>query len=439
MRIVHITAGAGGRICGSCLHDNALVRALRQRGRDAILLPAYVPTTTDEENVAEQRVVMGGVNIWLQEFVPFFRHTPWFFDRLLDGRRLLTWLSGRTSQTKPEDLGTITVSALEGEAGHQRKEVEKLARLLRDELAPDVVHLSNVLLLGLARPIRAATGAAIVTSLSGEDIFIGQLPPHHRDRVLRLLRERSADVERFVALNQAFADQMAPVLGVAPEKIAVVPHGVDASGFPATPPDLAARRQAREGRLRIGSLARACPEKGLDVLIRAVATLAATHDVTLVAAGAEIEAERLYLDRCRRLAADLGLGERFQWRGQVDRAGKLALLGEIDLFVMPTTHPEAKGIPVLEAFTAGLPVVASDHGAFPEYLGRDRATALGLLCTPGDPAALHTALLLLADDPGLAARMGRDAFAAARGRFTPDAMAAGHEQVYADALTARPR
>ena len=329
MRIVHITAGAGGRICGSCLHDNALVRALRQRGRDAILLPAYVPTTTDEENVAERRVVMGGVNIWLQEFVPFFRHTPWFLDRLLDGRRLLTWLAGQTAQTKPEDLGTITVSALEGEGGHQRKEVEKLARLLRDELEPDVVHLSNILLLGLARPIRAATGAAIVSSLSGEDIFIGQLPPAHRDRVLRLLRERSADVDRFVALNRAFADQMAPVLGVAAESIAVVPHGVDSSGFPATPPDLLARRRGQDGRLRIGSLARACPEKGLDVLIRAVATLAATHDVTLVAAGAEIEAERPYLDRCKQLAAELGLADRFEWRGQVDRAGKLALLAEV--------------------------------------------------------------------------------------------------------------
>ena len=439
MRIVHITAGAGGRICGSCLHDNALVRALRQRGRDAILLPAYVPTTTDEENVAERRVVMGGVNIWLQEFVPFFRHTPWFLDRLLDGRRLLTWLAGQTAQTKPEDLGTITVSALEGEEGHQRKEVEKLVRLLRNDLQPDVVHLSNILLLGLARPIRAATGAAIVSSLSGEDIFIGQLPPAHRDRVLRLLRERSADVDRFVALNQAFADQMAPVLGVAAESIAVVPHGVDASGFPATPPDLLARRRGRDGRLRIGSLARACPEKGLDVLIRAVATLAATHDVTLVAAGAEIEAERPYLDRCKQLAAELGLADRFEWRGQVDRAGKLALLTEVDLFAMPTTHPEAKGIPVLEAFTAGLPVVASDHGAFPEYLGRDLATCLGLLCTPGDPAALHAALLLLADDSALAARMGRDAFTTARERFSPAAMAAGHEQVYAGAIATRSR
>jgi glycosyltransferase involved in cell wall biosynthesis len=317
--------------------------------------------------------------------------------------------------------------------------VEKLASLLRNDLQPDVVHLSNILLLGLARPIRAATGAAIVSSLSGEDIFIGQLPPAHRDRVLGLLRERAGDVDRFVALNRAFADQMAPVLGVAAESIAVVPHGVDSSGFPATLPDLLARRRARDGRLRIGFLARACPEKGLDVLIRAVARMAATHDVTLVAAGAEIEAERPYLDRCRQLAAELGLADRFEWRGQVDRAGKLALLSEVDLFAMPTTHPEAKGIPVLEAFTAGLPVVASDHGAFPEYLGRDPATSLGLLCTPSDPAAFHAALLVLADDPGLLERMGRDAFAAARERFTPDAMAAGHEQLYAAALAARAR
>ena len=242
MRIVHITAGAGGRICGSCLHDNALVRSLRSRGRDAILLPAYVPTTTDEENVAEQRIVMGGVNIYLQEFVPLFRHTPWFLDRLLDGRRLLTWLSGRTSDTRPEDLGAITVSALEGEAGHQRKEVEKLARLLQDDFRPDVVHLSNVLLLGLARRIREVTGAKIVASLSGEDIFIGQLPDAARRSVARLLQQRAADVDRFVALNRAFAAQMAPVLGVGMEQIAVVPHGVRVSGV-----------QRRLGRIRYSS------------------------------------------------------------------------------------------------------------------------------------------------------------------------------------------
>jgi len=315
VRIVQITAGAGGRICGSCLHDNALVRALRDRGRDAILVPAFVPTTTDEENVAIDHVVMGGVNVWLQEHVPLLRHTPGCFDRPLDSRRLLEWLSARTGSARPADLGPLTVSTLEGEAGRQRKEVRKLGRWLARELAPDVVHLSNALLLGLAREIRQATGAGIVCSLSGEDVFIDQLPEPHRERVWELLRERAADVDRFVALNRFFADFMADRLALAAGQVSVVPHGVDLSAFPRSASDLAARRQARGGTLVVGFLARACPEKGLDQLIRALALLARDRTVEVVAAGATVDAERTYLAGCLALAEELGVAERFTRRG----------------------------------------------------------------------------------------------------------------------------
>ncbi|MDA0254943.1 MAG: glycosyltransferase family 4 protein [Planctomycetota bacterium] len=430
MRIVHITAGAGGRICGSCLHDNTLVRALRDRGRDAILVPAYVPTTTDEENVAIERVVMGGVNVWLQEHVPLLRHTPSFLDRPLDSRRLLAWLSGRTGSARPADLGPLTVSSLEGEAGHQRKEVLKLARWLAAEVRPDVVHLSNVLLLGLARAIRQATGCGLVCSLSGEDLFIDQTPEPYRERIWSLLVERAADVGRFVALNDFYADFMAGRMAIPAEKLAVVPHGVDLTGFPAEPPDLAARRAARGG-LTVGYLARACPEKGLDRVIRAVHLLRGQgRDVRLVAAGATVEAERTYLAGCLAVADELGLADCFDWRGQVDRPGKLALLEEVDLFAMPTTHPEAKGLPVIEALAAGVPVVASDHGTFPELLDDQRA---GLLHEPGDPADLARAVATLADDSDRAAACSRHGHALARSRHTAAAMAAGHEEIYEQA------
>ena len=430
MKIVQITAGAGGRICGSCLHDNALVRALRERGRDAILVPAYVPTTTDEENVAERRIVCGGVNVWLQEHVPLFRHTPWWLDGLLDGRGLLTWLSNRTVETKPADLGGLTASTLAGEQGHQRKEVEKLARWLAAEAKPDIVHLSNALLVGLARRVKEVTGAKIVCSLSGEDIFIEQIPEPHYGRVRRLLRERSADIDRFVALNGAFARFMGDYLGVPAERIAVVPHGVDLSGFPASAPDLVARRAERGGRLVIGSLARLCPEKGLDQLLRAAAILVATHDVVLVAAGATTAAEAAYLRECRRLADELGVTERFTWLGQVDRAGKLTLLAECDVFAMPTAHPEAKGLPVIEALAAGVPVVAPDHGAFPELLSGGG----GLLHVPNDPADLARTLRIVLDDPPRAAALGAAGHACVRERHTFATMAAGHEALYAEVL-----
>ena len=428
MRIVHITAGAGGRICGSCLHDNALVRALRDRGRDAILVPAFVPTTTDEENVAIDRVVLGGVNVWLQEHLPLLRYTPGFLDRPLDSRRLLEWLSSRTGAARPADLGPLTVSTLRGEAGRQRKEVVKLARWLADEIRPDVVHLSNALLLGLARAIRGATGAAIVASLSGEDVFIDQLPDPYREETWTLLGERAADIDQFVALNGFFAGFMGSRLGLPAERVTVVPHGVDLAAYPAAPPDLAARRR---GRLRVGFLARACPEKGLDQAIKALAILARDRDVELVAAGATVEAERVYLAGCLALAEDLGVADRFEWRGQVDRAGKLALLAEIDLFTLPATHPEAKGLSAIEAMAAGVPVVAADHGTFPELLDGERA---GLLHAPRDPADLARGLATLADDVDRAGACGRHGHALARARHSAASMAAGHEAVYAEVV-----
>jgi len=429
MRIVHITAGAGGRLCGSCLHDNALVRALQARGCDAILVPAYVPTMTDEENVSEHKIVFGGVNVWLQEHVPLFRYTPWFLDRLLDSHRLLEWLSRYTGSVRPADLGSLTVSTLKGEDGHQRKEVAKLTDWLTRNARPDIVHLSNVLLVGLAKRVREASGAKIVCSLSGEDIFIEQIPEPHYSAIRMLLRQRASDIDHFVALNHSFADFMADYLNVPAAKISTVPHGVDLAGFPPTPPDLIERRRARGGKLVIGSLARVCPEKGLEQLVRALAILVPHDNLELVAAGATIATERAYLDQCHATAAKLGVSERFHWLGQIDRPAKIRLLESIDVFAMPTTHPEAKGIPMIEAFCAGVPVVAPAAGAFPESIATNNPT--GLLHAPSDPVDLARAIKSLLDDPQLAATLGRNGYAHARLHHTLDTMAVGHEEIYA--------
>jgi glycosyltransferase involved in cell wall biosynthesis len=297
---------------------------------------------------------------------------------------------------------------------------------------PDVVHLSNALLIGLARAIRRATGARIVCTLSGEDIFIDQIPEPHRGQVWGLLRDRAADVDRFVALNNFYAGFMGKRIGLPPERIEVIPHGVDPAGFPDVPPDLPARRTARGDRLVVGYLARACVEKGLDVLVRALPMLADRHDVELVAAGATVAAERGYIAECEGLATSLGVGDRYRWLGQVDRAGKLALLQSIDVFAMPTVHPEAKGLPVIEAMAAGVPVVAPDHGTFPELLADEHAAeAAGLLHRPGDPADLARVIGELLADPARAAALGSRGHALARERHAADAMAAAHERLYA--------
>src|SRR5919199_2955225 len=130
MRFAYITAGAAGMYCGSCLHDNTLVAALSRLGHDALLIPTYTPIRTDEPDVSQPRVFFGGINVYLQQKLALFRHTPWFLDRLLDAPRLLRWVSRFAVKTQAADLGELTVSVLEGEHGHQAKEVDKLVAWL---------------------------------------------------------------------------------------------------------------------------------------------------------------------------------------------------------------------------------------------------------------------------------------------------------------------
>src|SRR5437899_1840842 len=126
MKVAYLAAGAGGRYCGTCLHDNTLAVALTKLGVEILLVPTYTPLRTDEESVSLPRVFFGGVNVYLQQKSALFRHTPWFLDSLLDSPRLLDWLSRRSSGMKAAGLGALTVSTLEGRRGRQRKEITKL-------------------------------------------------------------------------------------------------------------------------------------------------------------------------------------------------------------------------------------------------------------------------------------------------------------------------
>ena len=131
MRITYITAGAGEMYCGSCIRDNALAAELIASGHDVELLPMYVPTLTDEENVSANRVFYGGISVYLEQYLSIFRHTPWLLDRLWESPWLLRTVAGRGVQTRPERLGDLTVSVLEGHHGNQAKEIEKTSALAK--------------------------------------------------------------------------------------------------------------------------------------------------------------------------------------------------------------------------------------------------------------------------------------------------------------------
>src|SRR6185436_6861139 len=93
MNILSIAAGAADMYCGSCLRDNALATELIARGHEVLLLPVYTPTHTDEPNVSQNHIVLGGISAYLQQYIPFFRRTPAWLDRLWDSKAVLSLAS----------------------------------------------------------------------------------------------------------------------------------------------------------------------------------------------------------------------------------------------------------------------------------------------------------------------------------------------------------
>src|SRR5476649_1584616 len=141
MRIAYITAGAAGMFCGSCMRDNTLTSALIAQGHDALLIPTYTPIRTDEADVSQSRVFFGGINVFLQQKLSLFRYTPRFLDRLLDANWLMNFVSRFAASTQASKLGDLTISMLEGELGHQSKEIDKLVDWLADDVRPQIVNL----------------------------------------------------------------------------------------------------------------------------------------------------------------------------------------------------------------------------------------------------------------------------------------------------------
>jgi glycosyltransferase involved in cell wall biosynthesis len=423
-RIVYLTAGAASRFCGSCLHDNGLAKALIAQGEDVLLVPTFTPLRTDEENVSVDRLFFGGVNVYLQQVSAVFRHTPWFFDRLLDSPSLLNWLSQRSAGMDAAKLGPLTVSTLQGEHGHQRKEMDKLVEWLEAEAKPSIIHLSNALLLGMAGPLRNRLGVSIVCGLAGEDWFVEQLKEPHYSQVRELLREQAGEVDRFVAYNNYFADFMAEYMSIPRSKIEVIPHGLNLDGYPT------ARQVPSKAEFTIGYFGRVAVEKGLHILIEAFGELCqdpALPPLRLKIGGYKSSGDEPYYATLQEQVEKLNIADRFEYVGELDRAQKIAFLQSLNLMAVATTYHESKGLSVLESLANGVPVVAPRHGAFPEMLEQ---TGGGLLFEPNNPAELAKTLRSLILNPELTASLGSHGQAGIHRLYTAEKMAAAHQELY---------
>lgn len=416
MRIVQLTPGAGGMYCGNCLRDNALVAALRKEGHDVTMLPLYLPLKTDEPDQSQGApVFLGGINVYLAQQSALFRRLPRWLHGLLDSPRLLRWVGTRAAQTRPEQVGELTLSMLRGEQGNQAREIEELVTWLAEHGKPDLICLSNALLAGCARRLRQALGARIAITLQGEDAFLDALPPQNRKAAWALVSERVSEADLLVAPSRYYADRMAGRLGIPADRIEVVPNGISLAGWraadtPVDPPVL-------------GYLARMCPEKGLDVLVDAYLALRRGGRVPrlkLAVAGGLGPGDAAYVDGLKERLRQAGVLGDVRFHPNLEHGAKQEFLRGLSVFSVPAHYGEAFGLYLVEAMASGVPIVQPDTGAFREIL---EASGAGLVSQAQDPEDLARLVERVLTDPALAASLGHAGRRAVEERYNNTAAA----------------
>ncbi|MFN2468579.1 MAG: glycosyltransferase family 4 protein [Gaiellaceae bacterium] len=355
-------------------YDHELGSALARRGHEVDLLTSPFPFGEPPEPVGYRR----------QEI---------FFP-----------LSGRLRRLAPRSRVRFAVKAAE-----YLPCVLRLRRRLAS-LAPDVVHVQ-----WLALPRRDLAWLGEVAAERPTVFTAHDVLGRRGERSAALWRDVCNAVARVVVHSRRAVDELAAA-GVARERVVRIPH----ASF--TGPSAAARASPNGRTLLFFGLVR--DYKGLDVLVRALPDVPGAR---LVVAGDALDP----VEPVRRLAAELGVAERVEWRlGFVPEAEVAALMGRASAVVLPYRRADSSGV-LATALGHGRPAVVSDVGGLGETVAD---FAAGRVVPPGDPAALAEACRSLLDDPGALAAASRGAERAAAS-LTWDAAAEAHERLYEELLS----
>lgn len=239
----------------------------------------------------------------------------------------------------------------------------------------------------------------------------------------RLWQECRPYIFHYVAVSSVIAQSLVRDMGAPPDRITVIPNGVDPILFA---PNLATRRVVRqqlsiaEDRPLLVAVGRLHHRKNLAAAIRLVTQGDLELHLMIVGSGPEEHSLKL-------LSAKLGGDRRIHFLGSNNPPDVARLLSAADIFVAPTYHAEGLPIAVIEAMACSLPVVAFNVGGMSAAVTHG---VEGYLADPGDTTMLSDFVHSLAKDTNRRGQMGLNARKRALRDFTIDSMAEAAERVF---------
>jgi glycosyltransferase involved in cell wall biosynthesis len=414
MKVVFLTPGTGNFYCGSCLRDHGLAKAMMAEGWDVTMLPLYLPHVAEDE-IGDRPVFFGGLKVYFQQYIPGFRYLPKWMTSWMDHPSILSFVSRFAGMTSASTLGRMTLSTLDLEKSGQFDSFVEMSEWMGKTLNPDVIVLSNALLLGFASPLKKRLGCRVFCTLQGEDTFIDSLPQEYREKCWAKGKEQVQYVDSFMAVSRRHGEIMSEGLGIPEGKLKVVYNGIDLDGVPELVP-------APEVPT-LGFLANIVPPKGLMALAEAFIAMKEERPdqpLRLSICGSVTPFTQSYLDEVKDKLRGAGVDGDTHFGINLTREEKYKALQEMTLLSVPAVYGESFGLYVLEALAVGVPVVQPNHGAFPEVM---EVTGGGLIYDSQVKESHTQALWSLIDDREKREQLGREGYEVVHRQFSTGAMA----------------
>ena len=388
MNIIQIIPGSGGSFyCGNCLRDSKFFYALRDTGHEVTKIPMYLPLFSDEHDLSDIPVFYGAISTYLKQLYPIFRKAPAWFDKLLNSKPMLKLAASQAGSTRAKGLEDMTISMLLGEEGKQKDELHHMLNWMAEHCKPDIVHLSNALLLGLAGPIRERLQTKIVCSLQDEDVWVDVMHEGIRQKIWNLMSEKAKDVDLFISVSDYFKGVSLDRMQIPSEKIKIIHLGVDAADY--------SFKNATEKPRNIGYISRMNPDNGFDIVTEAFIQLKKQKgfdDVGLVLTGGHTGDDKKFIHQQKKLMAENNLMDKVEFIDEFEGEARQEFFNKVAVLSVPVKNGEAFGIYLTEALAAGIPVVQPKLGAFPEIVDISKG---GLIYYPNTAEKLAESLALL--------------------------------------------
>jgi glycosyltransferase involved in cell wall biosynthesis len=425
MKIAFLVTGSGGSFyCSNCYRDMLYFKAVKKiEGVTAAAIPLYLPPEKMySESGFDSNVFFGAISLYLREKISFLEQMPSFMDKILDSAPLLKIAAKQAGTTRTEGLEDITLNMINGDHSSREKEVSRLVKYLLSIGKPDVVHLSNALIIGLARQIKKILNVKIVCSLQNEDDWINEMAEPFQSQAWRMIADESVNIDKFVTPSRYYKEFFIKKTGISGENIHIIPSGIDLN--------MVVEATKTNPEPAIGFFSRVSFNNGFDKLADAFIALKKEKEfmnLTLHVCGGYTSDDKPFISDQIKKIKENGFKSSVRIYPEFVGTSKQDFLNSVDVLSVPVRKYDGYGLYVIESNAAGIPVVQPATGAFPEIL---EMTGGGVLYSPDSIDELVSNLRNLLSDPTRLKELGRLGKIAVKEKLTSEIMSAGLKKVY---------